>query len=106
MFANDFVNNDCVNGFLFPGLLAFEFVVGHDTWVRGESRVVCEHRGYNTMGGTLRYVVVSVTLLVTRRRLSLLRTRARCPWHPCQLVAFTVAAIFACFNRLTVEFVG
>ena len=61
-----------------------------------------------TMGGSTRRVVVSVGTAVTVWYSALLRTSARCPCRPPQLVVFTAAAIFAicCFSTFTVEFDG
>ena len=71
-------------------------------------RVVLFVRLAGTMGGRTRGVVVSVGTLVTVRYSASLRTRARWPCRPPQLVVLTAAAILAscCFSTFTVEFDG
>eukprot|EP00804_Cyclotella_cryptica_P012454 CCRYP_010878-RA/>CCRYP_010878-RA protein AED:0.39 eAED:0.39 QI:0/0/0/0.5/0/0/2/0/123 len=73
-------------------------------WVR----VVLFARLAGTMGGRTRRVVVSVGTLVTVWYSASLRTRARWPCRPPQLVVLTAAAILAscCLSTFTVEFDG
>jgi hypothetical protein len=45
--VNDLVDDDGINGFLFPVLLTLKVVIGHDLCTMGESHVVCKSGGYN-----------------------------------------------------------
>ena len=105
-FAYDLVDNDGVDALLFPELLAFEIVVCHDASSVGE--VVLFARFAGTMGGRTRRVVVSVGTLVTVWYSALLRTSARWPCRPPQLVVFTAAVILVicCLSTFMVEFDG
>ena len=71
-------------------------------------RIVLFVRFAGTMGGMTRRDVVSMGSLVTVRYSASLRTRARWPCRPPQLIVLTAAAILVscCFSMFMVEFNG
>ena len=84
--ANDLVDDDSINSILFPVLLTPKVVIGHGLCMMDESHVVhesSEHNGWNVEASGLVHCHAG-----DKQYSLLLRTSARCPWHPPQLVVF------------------